>query len=409
MNPREVLLEVYRAGLAAVRGRELVRDWLRSRPCPDGTCAIAIGKAAAAMARGALDACGGAIERALVITRAGYGEAELLCDSRVELLESAHPIPDGRSLAAGERLIRFLQTSPGDAPLLVLISGGASSLVECLPEGIGADRLAELNRRLLTSGRDIHAINRIRTAVSCIKGGRLARWVGGRPTTVLLISDVRGDDPAAIGSGLLFPCRPPCGPQDLPPDLAGLCAPAGPAPKPDDPLFRTIQWEVIATNRQARDAAANAVSELGLPVSGHEEFIAGDAAGAGRRIAAQLVFLSPGVHIWGGEPTVALPKQPGRGGRMQTLALAAATAIAGRHDIWLLAAATDGADGPGEDAGALVDGQSVARGTLAGRDASLALLGADAGGFLAASGDLIRTGATGTNVMDLIVALRCAD
>src|SRR5699024_7110347 len=116
--------------------------------------------------------------------------------------------------------------------------------------------------------------------------------------------------------------------------------------------FRAIRWELIATNRQARLAAEKAAAALGLPVCNHEAFIDGDAVGAGRRIAEELLYLSPGVHIWGGEPTVSLPERPGRGGRMQALALAAATAFAGRDDLWLLAAGTDGADGPGEDAGA---------------------------------------------------------
>ncbi|MDN5869370.1 MAG: DUF4147 domain-containing protein [Nitrococcus sp.] len=408
MSPRETLLALYHAGLDAVRGGECVGRWLQRHPCRDATHAIAIGKAAAAMAQGAVEACDAAIERALVITRTGYRDPELDNDPRVEQLESAHPLPDARSLAAGERLIRFLETTPEHAPLLVMISGGSSSLVERLPDGISPERLAELNRRLLASGCDIHEINRIRKAVSCIKGGRLARWVAGRPTTVLLISDVPGDDPAVIGSGLLIPDGAPSGSETLPPTLRDLCPTAEPAPKPSDPMFQAIQWQLIATNRQARSAAANAAKTFGLPVTNHKEFITGDAAAAGRRIAQELVYLSPGVHVWGGEPTVRLPENPGRGGRMQTLALAAAMALAGRDDIWLLAAGTDGADGCSEDAGALIDGQTVSRGSATGGNVNLALLDADSGRFLAASGDLIRTGATGTNVMDLIIALRMA-
>lgn len=408
MSPRAALLTIYQAGLDAVHGGKRVSQWLQRHPCRTATYAIAIGKAAAAMARGALEVCGGTIERVLVITRAGYGDSGLAQDSRVEQLESAHPVPDARSLAAGARLIQFLEAAPGQAHLLVMISGGASSLVEQLPAGVSPERLAELNRQLLASGRDIHEINRIRKAISRIKGGRLARWVADRPTTVLLISDVPGDDPAAIGSGLLFPDSEANSLEGLPFALRRLCPPAEPAPSASDPLFRAIQWELVATNRRARAAAVKAAAGLDLPVCNHEEFIGGDAAAAGRRMAETLLFLSPGVHIWGGEPTVVLPERPGRGGRMQALALAASMALAGRDDIWLLAAGTDGADGPGEDAGALVDGQTVARGSAAGGNANLALLDADAGSFLARSGDLIRTGATGTNVMDLIIALRAA-
>lgn len=408
MSPREALLDIYQAGLDAVRGSECVSQWLRRHPCHNATHVIAIGKAAADMARGAIGACDDALERVLVITRAGYGDPELGQDPRVEQLESAHPIPDGRSLAAGERLIRFLETAPDDAHLLVMISGGASSLVEQLPEGTGAEQLAELNRRLLASGQDIHQINRIRKAISCIKGGRLARWIAGRPTTVLLISDVPSDDPALIGSGLLFPDGEPNGFQALPPGLRQLCPPAEPAPAASEPLFQAIQWELVATNRQARAAAAKAADRQGMPVSNHTELISGDAAAAGRRIAEQLTYLSPGVHIWGGEPTVRLPDNPGRGGRMQTLALAGAMVLAGQEDSWLLAAGTDGADGLSEDAGALIDGQTVSRGSASGGNINHALLNADAGSFLAGSGDLIRTGVTGSNVMDLVIALRAA-
>ncbi|EAR21443.1 DUF4147 domain-containing protein [Nitrococcus mobilis] len=408
MNPREALLAIYQAGLDAVRGDRCVRRWLRQHPCDNAIYAIAIGKAAAAMARGALAVCDRATERVLVITRAGYGDPGLASDPRVEQLESAHPVPDTRSLVAGERLVRFLEAAPEQVHLLVMISGGASSLVELLPDGASPERLAELNRRLLASGFAIHEINRIRKAVSRIKGGRLARWVAGRPTTVLLISDVRDDDPAVIGSGLLSPDSQASGLATLPLALRRLCPPAEPAPRANEALFQSIQWQLVASNRQARAAAVNAAHALGLPVSNHEEFISGEAAVEGRRIAEELVYLSPGVHIWGGEPTVSLPENPGRGGRMQTLALAAAMALAGRDDIWLLAAGTDGADGFSEDAGALIDGQTVSRGSVAGGNVNEALFDADAGGFLAGSGDLIRTGATGTNVMDLIIGLRAA-
>src|SRR5699024_10056931 len=129
--------------------------------------------------------------------------------------------------------------------LLVMISGGASSLVEQLPAGVSLEHWAELNRQLLASGRDIHEINRIRKAISRIKGGRLARWVAGRPTTVLLISDVPGDDPAAIGSGLLFPEGRSSGLEKRPLALRRFGPLAEPAPSASDPLFRAIRWELI--------------------------------------------------------------------------------------------------------------------------------------------------------------------
>ncbi|NIR62092.1 MAG: hydroxypyruvate reductase, partial [Gammaproteobacteria bacterium] len=137
-----------------------------------------------------------------------------------------------------------------------------------------------------------------------------------------------------------------------------------------------------------------------------EAFVDGEASACGRALAEALLAADPGVEVWGGEPTVVLPPRPGRGGRAQTLALSAARVLAGHPGVLLLAAGTDGTDGPTEDAGALVDGGTIARGGRDGLDPLACLRGADAGTFLAASGDLIHTGPTGTNVMDLMVGLK---
>jgi hydroxypyruvate reductase len=148
---------------------------------------------------------------------------------------------------------------------------------------------------------------------------------------------------------------------------------------------------------------------LGYPASVHERLIQGDALQAGGRLADWLARQAPaGIHIWGGETTVTLPPQPGRGGRNQSLALAAAIRLAGNDQVAMLAAGTDGTDGPGQDAGGLVDGSSLARGAERGLDAQTSLEAADAGHFLHAAGDLLYTGPTGTNVMDLVLGLKLA-
>jgi len=138
----------------------------------------------------------------------------------------------------------------------------------------------------------------------------------------------------------------------------------------------------------------------------HSEFIHGDAFTSGQSLAKVLCDSEPAFHIWGGETTVCLPDKPGRGGRNQHLALAAAQLLDGREDCYLLSAGTDGSDGPTEDAGALVDGGTLARGRSMGYEVEKALSGADSGSFLMASNDLIRTGPTGTNVMDLVLGLK---
>lgn len=305
---RQQLLDVLRAAIAVVRGRVCVRRQLLDAPISGPVWLVAIGKAASPMALGVLDVLGSRVRRALVITKPEHDDPELRALPRVDLWEGGHPRPDANSLRAGAELLGFLRRAPDTAELVFCLSGGASSLVEVLPEGCTLEHLQGLNDWLLGSGLDI--------------------------------------------------------------------------------------------------AAAEAGATMGWSAVEHAEFVAGDAAAAGKQIAEQLLAAAPGLHVWGGETTVQLPAQPGLGGRNQHLALAAAMRIAGPPGLLILAAGTDGTDGPGQDAGALVDGGSLARGESHGLDPARCLATADSGRFLEASGDLIHTGPTGTNVMDLILGLK---
>lgn len=252
-------------------------------------------------------------------------------------------------------------------------------------------------------------MNAVRKRLSRLKGGRLAGLLAPRKTICLAVSDVPGDDPRAIGSGPLVADA-----SGALPDLAGapvglraVLAQAPALPPPDDPCFRNVEFNIVATLADARRAAADAAVQHGYRVRVHAEFVSGDAVEAGTRLARQLLESEPGVvQIWGGETTVQLPARPGRGGRNQSLSLAAALALRDKKNVWLLAAGTDGSDGPTEDAGALVDGETVARGVSHGLTPEKSLVAADVGTFLEASGDLIHTGPTGTNVMDLILGLK---
>lgn len=397
---RRFLFGIYRTAVAAVEGRRCVLAGLRERPLRGPVYAVAVGKAAGSMLEGALDALGDQLQRALLVTKRGY--APVRVDPRIDVREAGHPIPDAASLAAGRRLLDFVASAPVDVGWLFLISGGASSLVEAPVDTVDLKRLQRLNLRLLASGLPIEQMNLVRQAVSRIKGGRLCSQLGTGTVRALFISDVPGDDPSIIGSGLLH--RP------------SITAEAPLAPEFKDELklqdvvvpslSRPVETQIVANLDQALAAAERAATGQGLAVHLHPERLSGDAAGVGRRLARELLDGMSGVHLWGGETTVVLPDRPGRGGRCQQLALAVAGILDGRSDITLLAAGTDGNDGPGAVAGACVDGQTVLRGSRAGLDACRALAEADAGRFLEAAGDLIETGPTGTNVTDLVLAVK---
>ena len=365
---------------------------------------VAVGKAACAMAQGAQEALGKRIADALIITKKGHAEP-----LPWPVLEAGHPLVDETSLEAGRKLLAFADRIPQDAAVLVLISGGASALVEALPPQISLDQFQKINRWVLGSGLDINDYNRIRRRLSRLKGGRLAKLLSPRRVLCLVVSDVPGNDLRAIGSGPLVAdedLRRPLTLRDLPDFIAEALKHMPPAPAPDDACFQNVKREIVATLDNAKSAAAETAKELGYQIMLETSFVSGDALEAGARLAKKLLRSEPGtVHVWGGETTVRLPESPGRGGRNQSLALAAAMMLQGQADTWFLAAGTDGTDGPTEDAGALVDGGTVARGEQAGHDAKQALALADAGSFLEASGDLIQTGPTGTNVMDIMLGL----
>ena len=377
---RELLLELFQAGLARVDGRRCVRAALAAG-VRGPVWLVAVGKAANAMALGAHDALPGAIERSLIITRDREDLSAFPAHAPPEVWIGAHPVPDERSLAAGARLLAFIDELPAHVLPLFLISGGSSSLVEVLEPGKTLRDLEEFTRAALASGIAIGELNARRAALSRIKGGRLAARLAGRAARALFVSDVPQDDPGVIGSGLM-----------------------GPAPGADDHIER----QIVASVDHAVAAVAERAGALGLTVHAPAARFAGSATRLAARFAHELRLSPAQLCAWGGESTVQLPPHPGQGGRNQHLALAAARLIAGHPDLMLLAAGTDGSDGITADAGAVVDADTCARLALAELDVDRCLAQADSGRALAASGDLLYTGPTGTNVGDLVIGLKLA-
>lgn len=405
-----------------MRGESCVRESLTQHDLQGSFSIVAIGKAASSMMSGAVVALGNQLDAGLIITKTGHCvDLQNIVDTGIKegitCIEAGHPVPDENSLSAGKELLFFIDDQPLSRTLIFLISGGTSSLVERLAEGVTLADLQKLNEWLLGSGLDIAAMNNVRSGISCLKGGRLAKIMDGRKVLNLMISDVPGDKPHVIGSGLLSPnpdmqktlsegLKTEMPGVEVPQWLDKLLQNTEQAPSASDACFKTVDTHVIATIRDAKQAAVAAAQGLGYDVVLHEEVLQGDALTTGKKLAHDLCNYTPALHIWGGETTVCLPENAGTGGRNQHLALAAATVLNGQNNCWILAAGTDGSDGPTDDAGALVDGETITRGSLAGLDAEKALAEANAGVFLAASGDVVRTGPTGTNVMDLVIGLK---
>ena len=376
MNARRILLELFDAALRAVDGRALVNRALRDSSGP--VAVFAVGKAASAMALGAHDALADRIEEFFVVTKDGHVDSQLRRVPGVTILETAHPVPDARSLAAGAELMRRVASLRGDIRPVFLVSGGSSSLVELLHEGGSLDELRALNERGLAAGWDIATLNAERTRISRLKGGGIARLLGGRDALALFISDVPGDDPGVIGSGLL--------------GRGGG----------EDGIARVI----VANIGVAVGAAAEAGAAHGLALEASPRRFDGDVEEVANAFVAAMRACPVDGLVWGGESTVRLPATHGRGGRNTHLALAIARQLRANETWRVLAAGTDGTDGPTDDAGALVDSGTIERAEIAGCDVERAWREFDSGTALEASGDLVHTGPTGTNVGDILIAIK---
>ncbi|WP_170758540.1 glycerate kinase type-2 family protein [Ruegeria lacuscaerulensis] len=366
MDRREQAIRIWQAGVDAVGGHAATSKVLDTIPEPDQI--LAVGKPAAAMARAALEHFGP--RPTLVVTKDDHGRD---LPEYVTLIEASHPVPDDRSLEGGRALREAVEAMEPKSHLLLLVSGGASSLAEDLLPGKTLSDLEQLNKKLLAEGLDITAMNAERRKLSRIKGGGLLSHFKGGKATVLAISDVPGDDLNVVGSGI-------------------------------GALPETIDFEastrIVASNAHARATAEELAQSEGVEVLANEECLHDDFLNVAEALGQRIREMPSGIMIFGGEPTVVLPENPGRGGRNQALSLALAREISGCKGITLVVGGTDGTDGPTQAAGAVVDGSTWGAG------AEQALQRADSGSYLDRSGALLITGPTGTNVMDLLVVIR---
>jgi len=369
---KQALKSIWDAAIAAVSGQQAVENAIASDPPFQPDLIIAVGKAAVGMCRGALNKQNSSYE-AIVVTKHEHADDEIRSFEQITVIESGHPIPDQQSLEAGALLLDRVSNMHQDSRLLMLVSGGASALAEALPGDMSLADLRSIADEMISTGKTIGEINSRRKQTSLIKDGKLLQQFPGAEIRVYAISDVEGDSISTIGSGI------------------GDCHRSS----------ARVNSSVIASNQIAREKAAAMAFSLGYEVKQNEESLYGDVFELARVIGSELRDASAGVYILGGEPTVILPGNPGRGGRNQSLALALSEYLSGKENISLLVAGTDGSDGPTTAAGGLVDCNTFNNADAARK----ALQDADAGTYLEQQGDLFVTGPTNTNVMDLVIAI----
>lgn len=426
MSLREAARSVFDAALEAADVAPLVRRALADvRPAGSGRVrVVGAGKASGAMARAAEAALGDAVTDGLVVVKDGYRAAT----RRIRLVEAGHPVPDARGEAAAREIRAIAEAAGADDLLLVLVSGGGSALTPAPVPPITLGDKQAMTRLLLAAGANINQLNAVRKHCSLLKGGQLARAAAPARVLALLLSDVIGDPLDVIASGPTAPdastfadalailrrfellARAPAAIVDR--LERGTRGEIPETPKPDDPIFRRVTNTVIGNNALVVDAAAARARALGYAPHVLTRSLEGEA----REVADRLVALArqiregrgpvaaPACVIAGGETTV-IVRGTGTGGRCQEFGLAAALALEGLDGVVALAAGTDGTDGPTDAAGAVVDGGSAARARERGHDPRASLAANDSNPLLAAIGDLVVTGPTNTNLLDLYLLL----
>lgn len=421
------LLDLFRAALRAVDPERLVAGAVErtaagariaGRPAGTALVVLAAGKAAAPMARAAAVRLGPLIRRGLVVTAEG-GELPV---PGLAVRTAGHPIPDARSQAAAEEALRLVGGLGAGESLLVLLSGGASALLGGPVADLTLADLVRTTRALYGAGVDIEALNTVRKHLGAAAGGRLARAAAGLPIHLLALSDVPGDRLDLLASGPFHPdpttfadarevirragVEAEVGPRVLAFLEAGMRGEREETPGPGDPCFARLSARVLGGSGHALAAAERVAREAGLEAVRVTGELRGEARVVGERLAALALAVRrgrvPRLLTAAGETTVTV-RGAGLGGRSQELALSAALRLAGREGVELLAAGTDGIDGPTPAAGARVDGRTVPRARALGLRPDAALEANDSHPLLAAAGALVVTGPTRTNVRDLVL------
>jgi glycerate 2-kinase len=410
-SPRALLKAMFTAAVDAALPGQIVPRHLPAPP-KGRTIVVGAGKASAAMARALEDHWPAPLE-GLVVTRYGHG---VPC-RHIEIIEAAHPVPDAAGLEAAGRIFALVQEAGPDDLVLCLISGGGSALLALPAPGLTLDDKQAVNKALLASGADIGQMNIVRKHLSAIKGGRLAAVAYPARMVSLLISDVPGDDPSAIASGPTVPDPSTVAEArtvlehyriDPPPSVkAHLDQADSETPKPGDRRLSNSQTIMIATPQQSLEAAAAVARAAGVTPLLLGDALEGEATEVGKLmagIARSIVthghpLPAPCVLLSGGETTVTVKGQ-GRGGRNVEFLLSLAVALNGLPGVWSVAGDTDGIDGAGPAAGAIITPDTLARAAARGINARASLADNDGHGFFEALGDHIVTGPTRTNVND---------
>ena len=385
---------------------------------------VGAGKGAAPMAAALEDILGERITQGQIIVKEGHG----LPLKHIRLVEASHPVPDERGERATHELLRIAHSARKDDLVLCLLTGGASALTPALAQGVNLADMRRTTELLLECGATIHEVNAVRKHLSVYTGGRLAAAAAPAPVVSLIVSDVVGDNLDVIGSGPTAPdsstfvqCLeiaerfgitnqlPRAVLQRLTDGAAGVISET---PKADDPLFTHVQNELIATNRQALDAAAEKAKKLGYAPRILTSTLSGDSRERALELAQQACLAAetlqlgdvPLCLLFGGETTLNV-RGTGMGGRNQEKAVVTAQCLRGRKGIAAVFADTDGTDGPTDAAGGFASGSTLDEAAKLGLDPQPYLDNNDCYSFLKNCGHLLITGPTRTNVMGMGIFL----
>ena len=389
---------------------------------------ISFGKAAYLMSKAVADEFSANISQGIVLTKYGHLPSTGL-SAHIDYREAGHPIPDEAGVQVTSKVIEALEAADEQTLVVCLISGGGSALLVAPHENITLAEKQQVTKLLLTAGADIQQLNTVRKHISRIKGGRFAKLAFPARVLSLILSDVIGDPLDAIASGPTSPDQTTFndalqviqryGLADKIPAkvmeilIRGDKGEIPETPKEGNPVFQKVENIIIGSNRKAIEMADTKASALGYRVEILSSELQGEARDAGVWLAREAINCQRQCHeahskrlclLAGGETTVTV-KGSGLGGRNMELALAFAIKLKGTTGITLLSAGTDGTDGPTDAAGAIVDGETLMKATAKGLDPADFLTRNDTYSFFKASGGLLMTGPTGTNVMDIQIIL----